>query len=78
MLQVLPAVMVPSALGWRRVAAALAGRARRSLSTVFALSSGHGRCGVAVIRVTGPASGDALRALTGELATRSLCAPCDL
>ncbi|XP_069792577.1 tRNA modification GTPase GTPBP3, mitochondrial [Narcine bancroftii] len=34
--------------------------------TIFALSSGHGRCGVAVIRVSGPSSGDALSSLTGR------------
>uniref|UniRef100_A0A8C6RFT7 5-taurinomethyluridine-[tRNA] synthase subunit GTPB3, mitochondrial n=1 Tax=Nannospalax galili TaxID=1026970 RepID=A0A8C6RFT7_NANGA len=33
-------------------------------STVFALSSGQGRCGIAVIRTSGPASGLALRSLT--------------
>ncbi|XP_018095365.1 tRNA modification GTPase GTPBP3, mitochondrial isoform X2 [Xenopus laevis] len=33
--------------------------------TIFALSSGHGKCGVSVIRTSGPASGDALRLLTG-------------
>ena len=33
--------------------------------TIFALSSGHGRAGVAVIRVSGPQAGDALRVLTG-------------
>ncbi|XP_055497971.1 tRNA modification GTPase GTPBP3, mitochondrial isoform X2 [Leucoraja erinacea] len=33
--------------------------------TIFALSSGHGRCGVAVIRVSGPASRNALSSLTG-------------
>ena len=32
--------------------------------TIFALSSGHGRAGVAVIRASGPQAGDALRALT--------------
>ncbi|XP_045155018.1 tRNA modification GTPase GTPBP3, mitochondrial isoform X1 [Echinops telfairi] len=32
--------------------------------TIFALSSGQGRCGVAVIRASGPASGPALRSLT--------------
>ena len=30
-------------------------------STVFALSSGHGKCGVAVIRVSGPLCSDAVR-----------------
>uniref|UniRef100_A0A8D0M8C1 5-taurinomethyluridine-[tRNA] synthase subunit GTPB3, mitochondrial n=1 Tax=Sus scrofa TaxID=9823 RepID=A0A8D0M8C1_PIG len=33
-------------------------------STIFALSSGQGRCGIAVIRTSGPASGHALRSLT--------------
>uniref|UniRef100_A0A3Q4AWF4 5-taurinomethyluridine-[tRNA] synthase subunit GTPB3, mitochondrial n=1 Tax=Mola mola TaxID=94237 RepID=A0A3Q4AWF4_MOLML len=32
--------------------------------TIFALSSGHGRCGVAVIRTSGPASATALRGMT--------------
>ncbi|XP_067416191.1 tRNA modification GTPase GTPBP3, mitochondrial isoform X2 [Emydura macquarii macquarii] len=34
--------------------------------TIFALSSGHGKCGVAVIRASGPASGAALQRLTGQ------------
>ncbi|CAI5635517.1 unnamed protein product [Oreochromis niloticus] len=33
--------------------------------TIFALSSGHGRCGVAVVRVSGPASATALRCMAG-------------
>ncbi|KAB0406656.1 hypothetical protein E2I00_018662, partial [Balaenoptera physalus] len=33
-------------------------------ATIFALSSGQGRCGIAVIRTSGPASGQALRSLT--------------
>lgn len=33
--------------------------------TIFALSSGHGRAGVAVVRVSGPAASAALRALGG-------------
>ncbi|XP_017356721.1 tRNA modification GTPase GTPBP3, mitochondrial isoform X2 [Cebus imitator] len=33
-------------------------------ATIFALSSGQGRCGVAVIRTSGPASSQALRILT--------------
>ncbi|XP_007943523.1 tRNA modification GTPase GTPBP3, mitochondrial [Orycteropus afer afer] len=33
-------------------------------ATIFALSSGQGRCGVAVIRTSGPASGFALQSLT--------------
>jgi tRNA modification GTPase len=35
--------------------------------TICALSSGQGRAGVAVIRISGPASGTALRALCGPL-----------
>lgn len=34
-------------------------------NTIFALSSGHGRCGVAVIRTSGPASATALRCMAG-------------
>ena len=34
-------------------------------STIFALSSGHGRAGVAVIRISGPHAGAALEALAG-------------
>lgn len=33
--------------------------------TIFALSSGHGRCGVAVIRASGPASSTALKCMAG-------------
>ncbi|CAH2293472.1 tRNA modification GTPase GTPBP3, mitochondrial [Pelobates cultripes] len=33
--------------------------------TIFALSSGYGKCGVSVIRTSGPASGEALKLLTG-------------
>uniref|UniRef100_A0A452U5U9 GTP-binding protein TrmE N-terminal domain-containing protein n=1 Tax=Ursus maritimus TaxID=29073 RepID=A0A452U5U9_URSMA len=33
-------------------------------ATIFALSSGQGRCGIAVIRTSGPASDHALRSLT--------------
>ncbi|XP_026200977.1 tRNA modification GTPase GTPBP3, mitochondrial isoform X2 [Anabas testudineus] len=33
--------------------------------TIFALSSGQGRCGVAVVRVSGPASPTALRCMAG-------------
>lgn len=35
-------------------------------STIFALSSGQGRCAIAVIRTSGPASGLALRSLTAS------------
>eukprot|EP00066_Takifugu_rubripes_P028391 XP_011617657.1 PREDICTED: tRNA modification GTPase GTPBP3, mitochondrial [Takifugu rubripes] len=41
--------------------------------TIFALSSGQGRCGVAVIRASGPASSTALRCLAGL--THSLIPP---
>lgn len=41
--------------------------------TIFALSSGHGRCGVAVVRASGPASSTALRCLAGL--THSLIPP---
>ncbi|GCB67738.1 hypothetical protein scyTo_0005193 [Scyliorhinus torazame] len=40
----------------------------RERSTIFAMSSGQGRCGVAVIRVSGPASRDTLTCLTGRRA----------
>ncbi|XP_029356895.1 5-taurinomethyluridine-[tRNA] synthase subunit GTPB3, mitochondrial isoform X2 [Echeneis naucrates] len=36
-----------------------------SADTIFALSSGHGRCGVAVVRVSGPASVTSLRSMAG-------------
>ncbi|MFZ1101726.1 MAG: hypothetical protein WAN86_02440, partial [Hyphomicrobiaceae bacterium] len=36
-------------------------------ATIYALSSGHGRAGVAVIRVSGPAAGQALERLAGVL-----------
>lgn len=35
-------------------------------ATIFALATAPGRAGVAVVRVSGPAAGDALRALTGR------------
>jgi tRNA modification GTPase len=35
--------------------------------TIFALASGHGRAGIAVIRVSGPQAGAALRRLAGAL-----------
>nr|XP_038024920.1 LOW QUALITY PROTEIN: tRNA modification GTPase GTPBP3, mitochondrial [Anas platyrhynchos] len=38
----------------------------RGGDTIFAVSSGHGRCGVAVIRTSGPGSGGALKSLTGR------------
>ncbi|XP_008282982.1 5-taurinomethyluridine-[tRNA] synthase subunit GTPB3, mitochondrial [Stegastes partitus] len=41
--------------------------------TIFALSSGHGRCGVAVVRISGPASATALKRMAGH--TQSLPRP---
>ncbi|XP_068174856.1 tRNA modification GTPase GTPBP3, mitochondrial isoform X2 [Antennarius striatus] len=41
--------------------------------SIFALSSGHGRCGVAVVRASGPASSAVLRSMVGL--TSSLPAP---
>ncbi|HEY4344835.1 MAG TPA: tRNA uridine-5-carboxymethylaminomethyl(34) synthesis GTPase MnmE [Parvibaculum sp.] len=40
------------------------------METIYALSSAGGRAGVAVIRVSGPATGDALEALTGQKSPR--------
>lgn len=37
------------------------------MTTIYALSSGHGKSGVAVIRVSGPKASDALTALAGDL-----------
>ena len=34
--------------------------------TIYALASGAGRAGVAVIRISGPEAGDALSLLTGK------------
>lgn len=53
------------------------------MSSIYALSSGVGRSGVAVIRISGPRAGDALKALCGALpkpryaALRSLRRPGD-
>jgi tRNA modification GTPase len=38
-----------------------------NLTTIYALSSGHGKAGVAVIRLSGPACADVLQALTDDL-----------
>ena len=38
-----------------------------SASTIFALSSGRDKAGIAVVRVSGPNAGPALKALTGSL-----------
>lgn len=37
------------------------------MTTIYALSSGHGKAGVAVIRVSGAAAGDVLRSLAGAI-----------
>ncbi|WP_245297161.1 MULTISPECIES: tRNA uridine-5-carboxymethylaminomethyl(34) synthesis GTPase MnmE [Rhodomicrobium] len=37
------------------------------MTTIYALSSGHGKSGVAVIRISGPAAGDTLAKLGGSL-----------
>jgi tRNA modification GTPase len=37
------------------------------VTTIYALSSGHGKAGVAVIRISGPEAASALRGLTGVL-----------
>lgn len=37
------------------------------MTTIFALSSGHGKAGVAVIRISGPGASHALTALAGDL-----------
>jgi tRNA modification GTPase len=37
------------------------------VTTIYALSSGHGKAGVAVIRISGPAAGGVLRGLTGVI-----------
>ncbi|KAL6469299.1 hypothetical protein MHYP_G00228230 [Metynnis hypsauchen] len=45
--------------------ASSASSAAEPADTIFALSSGQGRCGVAVVRVTGPAAAGALRSVVG-------------
>src|SRR5947207_1929877 len=40
--------------------------AQAARDTIYALSSAPGRAAIAVVRVSGPRAGDALRALTGE------------
>lgn len=41
-------------------------RAKHKPDTIFALASGRGRAGVAVVRISGPASANAVRKLTGK------------
>ncbi|XP_015344729.1 tRNA modification GTPase GTPBP3, mitochondrial isoform X2 [Marmota marmota marmota] len=55
-----------AARGSRRLCTSQSSRAPAfgSGATIFALSSGQGRCGIAVIRTSGPASSHALRSLT--------------
>ncbi len=43
--------------------------------TIFALSSGHGRSGVAVVRVSGPGTAGLLQSLTGAQAGKSMTPP---
>ena len=42
-------------------------KSSRHASTIFSLSSGHGKCGVAVIRVSGKSTSQCLEILTGNL-----------
>ena len=37
------------------------------MTSIYALSSGHGKAGVAVIRISGPRTGDVLRRLAGDV-----------
>ncbi|XP_051495411.1 LOW QUALITY PROTEIN: tRNA modification GTPase GTPBP3, mitochondrial [Apus apus] len=66
-----PALRPPRVMALRRALSAAGRRwAQRLCSaawgdTIFAVSSGHGRCGVAVIRASGPGSRGALQSLTG-------------
>ncbi|XP_063084146.1 tRNA modification GTPase GTPBP3, mitochondrial isoform X1 [Cavia porcellus] len=57
---------------WRKLRSLAAWGPRRLCTapgaTIFALSSGHGRCGVAVIRTSGPSSLKALQSLTAPRA----------
>ena len=46
--------------------------------TVFALSSGAGKCGVAVIRVTGPHTKQALKLLCGKVTMPRMASVCKL
>ena len=54
------------------------------MTTIYALSSGHGKAGVAIIRISGPRAGDVLRLLGGTLPAprvatlRTLRDPADL
>ncbi|KAK2499281.1 hypothetical protein MC885_018183 [Smutsia gigantea] len=61
-------LVTPAARGPRRVRPCTrlgsGGPALGCGATIFALSSGQGRCGIAVIRTSGPASSQALRSLT--------------
>ena len=49
---------------WTRIPQTFLYFIHRMNSTIFALSSGHGKCGVALIRVSGPKSSNALNLLT--------------
>ena len=48
-------------LSWRGVRQLAAVGEMLPDSSIFSLSSGHGKCGVAVIRVSGPKAGTALK-----------------
>ncbi|KAI5185691.1 tRNA modification GTPase GTPBP3, mitochondrial [Manis pentadactyla] len=63
-------LVAPAARGPRRPCSRLGsgGPVPGCGATVFALSSGQGRCGIAVIRTSGPASSQALRSLTAPRA----------
>ncbi|MFT7798660.1 tRNA modification GTPase GTPBP3, mitochondrial [Arapaima gigas] len=43
----------------------LCSRVVHDADTIFALSSGHGKCGVAIVRVSGPAAGFTLQTMAG-------------
>ena len=46
--------------------------------TIFALSSGHGKCGVSIIRLSGPKSGFALKQLCGAVTKPRLASLCKI
>ena len=54
------------ALGFASSAKTFFRKSRPASNTIFALSSGHGRCGVAVIRVSGPSCSEAVKRLCAQ------------
>lgn len=54
------------ALGFASSAKTFCRKSRPASNTIFALSSGHGRCGVAVIRVSGPSCSEAVKSLCAQ------------